>query len=94
MGGKFWKGQKLTCGMFSVQFLRALSFHIRIARGSRGRLLLRDDPLDLKTLSLSTASPEFEQNLGLGGYRSVIFYTFIAGLGVAAPRGRGVYSFE
>jgi hypothetical protein len=45
-------------------------FHIRIACGSLGRLLLWGGPLDPKTLPLSAASAEFEQNLGLGGHHS------------------------
>ena len=57
--------QKLTIGIF----LRPLPIHIRVACGSRGRLLLRGHPLDLKTFSLSGASPEIEQNLGPGGHR-------------------------
>ena len=52
--------QKLTCGMFSVQFLRALSFHLRLARGPRGGILLRGDALDLKTLSFDPSTAVVE----------------------------------
>jgi hypothetical protein len=46
--------------MFSVQFLRADSFHLRLARGPRGGILLRGDALDLETLSGDASSPAFE----------------------------------
>ena len=48
--------QKLTFG----QFLETLVFHLWLARGPRGGILLRGDALDLKTLSGDASSPAFE----------------------------------
>jgi hypothetical protein len=55
-GGEFWKGQKLICGMF----FRPLTFHLRLACGPGGGILLRGDALDLETLSGDASSPAFE----------------------------------